>query len=165
MNEKTQTNQAKEQALNAIQNLKTTNELLVFIANKHNISLGTLLNDNGACIQDVIDNNNALIDSVGVGGLSSGGWVSMSSTVEIPKDKPLLLCDSDNNYVIGKLVSKKSLLQKPDCLIRAGILFQDDDFVFELNSHETDNHNGIDNYALISDFQYWSKILVPTQQP
>lgn len=55
--------------MNIIQNLKTTNELLLFIINKHNISLGALLNDDGACIQDVIDNNNFLIDS--------GGWISV----------------------------------------------------------------------------------------
>lgn len=52
-----------------IQNLKTTNEFLFFICNKNNISLGTLLNDDGACIQDIIDDNNILI--------SSGGWIDI----------------------------------------------------------------------------------------
>lgn len=62
--------------MNIIQNLKTTNELLLFIINKHNISLGALLNDDGACIQDVIDNNNFLIDS--------GGWIGVDDM--LPKE-------------------------------------------------------------------------------
>lgn len=66
--------------MNIIQNLKTTNELLLFIINKHNISLSTL-NDDGACIQDVIDNNNFLIDS--------GGWISVDD--ELPQENQEVL--------------------------------------------------------------------------
>lgn len=64
-----------------IQNLKATNELLFFICNKNNISLGTLLNDNGACIQYIIDDNNILI--------SSGGWIDIDNP---PKKSGRYLC-------------------------------------------------------------------------
>lgn len=83
-----------------IQNLKATNELLFFICNKNNISLGTLLNDNGACIQDVIDNNNFLIDS--------GGWISVDDA--LPEEYKSVL-------LVGKKPNGESLLTN-GCLVQ-----------------------------------------------
>ncbi|OOR90793.1 DUF551 domain-containing protein [Moraxella bovis] len=87
-----------------IQNLKATNELLFFICNKNNISLGTLLNDNGACIQDIIDDNNILISSGGWidikdGGFDDGQEILITDGKEVWTDTVMFDC-SDNDYYI-----------------------------------------------------------------
>lgn len=56
-------------------NFKATNQLLLSIAEKHNI-LNAVINNDDCILQDIIDNNNSLIDSFKNHQLNDG-WISV----------------------------------------------------------------------------------------
>lgn len=70
-------------------NFKATNQLLLSIAEKHNI-LNAVINNDDCILQDIIDNNNSLIDSFKNHQLNDG-WISIFDVDNPPPKNEFVL--------------------------------------------------------------------------
>lgn len=68
-----------------LSNFKATNQLLLSIAEKHNI-LNAVINDDDCILQDIIDNNNSLIDCFKNYQLNDG-WISIDDELPEPEQE------------------------------------------------------------------------------
>lgn len=81
-----------------LSNFKATNQLLLSIAENHNI-LNAIINDDECILQDIIDNNNSLINCFKNYQLNDG-WIDVNSNLPEPIDTQKQLRNQHNKHQV-----------------------------------------------------------------